>query len=67
MTVAHQGADQVLRFLTNVEDWVAAGASHPFRCEKAASDGIKPYIHVRGDLWRLSAAPCFSILWNSAK
>jgi hypothetical protein len=53
MTVAHQGADQVLRFLTNVEDWVAAGASHPFRFEKAASDGIKPYIHVRGDLWAL--------------
>ncbi len=53
MTVAHRGTDQVLRFLTNVEDWVEAGASHPIRFEKAACDGIKPYIHVRGDLWAL--------------
>ena len=53
MTVAHQGAEQVLRFLTNVEDWVEAGAGHPIRFEKAAFDGIKPYIHVRGDLWAL--------------
>jgi len=53
MTAAHQGADQVLRFLTNVEDWVEAGVGHPLRFEKAAFDGIKPYIHVRGDLWAL--------------
>jgi hypothetical protein len=53
MTVAGQGADQVLRFRTNVEDWVEAGAGHPIRFEKAAFDGIKPYIHVRGDLWAL--------------
>jgi uncharacterized protein len=49
MTVAHQGADRVLRFLTNAE----AGAGHPIRFEKAAFDGIKPYVHVRGDLWAL--------------
>jgi hypothetical protein len=53
MTVAHQRADQVLRFLTNVEEWVEADASHPIRFEKAAFDGIKPHIHVRGDLWAL--------------
>ena len=53
MTVARLGADQVLRFQTNVEDWVEAGAGHPIRFEKAAFDGIKPYIHVRGDLWAL--------------
>ncbi len=53
MTVAHQGADQVLRFRTNVEDWVEAGPGHPMRFEKGAADGIKPYIHVRGDLWAL--------------
>ena len=53
MIVAHQGAGQVLRFLTNVGDWVEAGAGHPMRFEKAAFDGIKPYIHVRGDLWAL--------------
>ncbi len=53
MIVARQGADQILRFRTNVEDWVEAGAGHPIRFEKAAFDGIKPYIHVRGDLWAL--------------
>ena len=53
MTVAQQGADQLLRFMTNVEDWVEAGAGHPIRFEKGACDGIKPYVHVRGDLWAL--------------
>ena len=53
MTAAYQGADQVLRFRTNVEDWVEAGGGHPLRFEKAAFDGIKPYIHVRGGLWAL--------------
>lgn len=43
----------MLRFLTNVEDWVEAGACHPIRFEKGAAGGIKPYIHVRGDLWAL--------------
>ena len=54
MIVARQGADQVLRFLTNVGDWVEAGFNHPIRFEKAAFDGIKPYILVRGDLWALA-------------
>ena len=67
MTVAGQGADQVLRFRTNVEDCVEAGAGHPIRFEKAGFDGIKPYIHVRAICGRLSPAPCFSISWNSAK
>jgi uncharacterized protein len=53
MIVARQGADQVLRFLTNVGDWVEAGAGHPIRFEKGAAGGIKPYVHVRGDLWAL--------------
>ncbi|MGH6837840.1 MAG: DUF1285 domain-containing protein [Methylocella sp.] len=53
MTVANLGADQVLRFRTNVEDWVEAGCNHPMRFEKGAADGIKPYVHVRGDLWAL--------------
>jgi uncharacterized protein len=53
MTVAQQGADQVLRFLTNVGDWVEASFNHPIRFERAACDGIKPYVHVRGDLWAL--------------
>ncbi|HXN89693.1 MAG TPA: DUF1285 domain-containing protein [Methylocella sp.] len=59
MTATQQGADQVLRFRTNVEDWVEAGAGHPFRFEKAAFDGIKPYVRVRGDLWALVTRALF--------
>jgi hypothetical protein len=63
MTVAQQGADQILRFRTNVEDWVEAGAGHPIRFEKAACDGIKPYILVRGDLWALATrALCLDLV-----
>ena len=54
MTVARPQPELVLRFSTNVGDWVEAGPEHPMRFEKAASGGIKPYIHVRGDLWALA-------------
>ncbi len=59
MMVAHQGAHQVLRFRTNVEDWIEAGAGHPIRFEKGAANGIKPYVRVRGDLWALVTRALF--------
>jgi uncharacterized protein len=41
-----------LCFRTNVDDWVACGADHPLRFEtEAATGGLKPYVHVRRDLW----------------
>jgi len=41
-----------LCFRTNVDDWVVCGAGHPLRFEQdAATGGLKPYIHVRSDLW----------------
>jgi hypothetical protein len=43
MTVTGGRPERILRFRTNVEDWVEAGAGHPIRFEKAAFDGIKPY------------------------
>ena len=42
-----------LTFRTNVDDVVAVDADHPLRFERAAADGIKPYVRVRGDLWAL--------------
>ncbi len=42
-----------LIFRTNLGDEVAAGPDHPLRFETGPSDGIKPYILVRGDLWAL--------------
>ena len=41
----------VLRFRTNVDDWVDAGPGHALRFETEASGGLKPYLHVRRELW----------------
>ena len=42
----------VLTFRTNVDDWVEAGADHALRFEpECATGGLKPYLHVRRDLW----------------
>ena len=41
----------VLRFRTNVDDWVDCDAEHRLRFEKAADGGLTPYLHVRADLW----------------
>lgn len=42
-----------LAFRTNVEDWVEAGPEHPMRFEEGDAEGLKPYVHVRADLWAL--------------
>jgi len=43
---------QVLNFRTNVDEWVAAGPDHALRFEHdAANGGLKPYLHVRRELW----------------
>ncbi len=59
MTVARPRPKQLLLFLTNTGDWIEAGRGHPIRFEKAAASGIKPYIHVRGDLWALLTRAVF--------
>jgi hypothetical protein len=41
----------VLSFRTNVDDWVAAGPGHALRFEVTATGGLKPYLHVRRELW----------------
>ena len=42
---------RVLRFRTNVDDWVTCDAAHALRFEAAADGGLTPYLHVRADLW----------------
>jgi len=45
-------AGRVLRFRTNVDDWIAAGPDHALRFEtQSETGGLKPYLHVRRDLW----------------
>ncbi|HEX2654142.1 MAG TPA: DUF1285 domain-containing protein [Xanthobacteraceae bacterium] len=45
-------AGGTLMFRTNVDDWVPCGPGHALRFEpETATGGLKPYLHVRRDLW----------------
>src|SRR3954447_830412 len=45
-------AGRVLHFRTNVDDWVTCGSDHALRFEpETGTGGLKPYLHVRRDLW----------------
>jgi uncharacterized protein len=45
-------AGRLLRFRTNVDDWVDCGPEHRLRFEpEPETGGLKPYLHVRRDLW----------------
>ena len=51
---------RVLHFRTNVDDWVACGPEHALRFEpEPHSGGLKPYLHVRRDLWAKVRRPLF--------
>jgi hypothetical protein len=52
LCVAQSPSGQVLNFRTNVDDWVQCGPAHTLRFElEAGTGGLKPYLHVRRDLW----------------
>jgi len=52
MSASDGDAGRVLRFRTNVDDWIAAGPGHALRFEtQPKTGGLKPYLHVRRDLW----------------
>ena len=52
MTTSRGDSGQVLQFRTNVDDWVTAGPGHALRFElQSETGGLKPYLHVRRDLW----------------
>ena len=55
---------QVLHFRTNVDDWVACGRDHALRFEQQAdAGGVKPYLHVRRNLWaRVTRALFFDLV-----
>src|SRR5690242_15074141 len=47
-----EGAARTLAFRTNVDDWVTVGPEHALRFEQQpANGGLKPYLHVRRELW----------------
>jgi hypothetical protein len=51
MLKEQQDGGRLLRFRTNVDDWVPCDAAHRLRFEAAADGGLTPYLHVRADLW----------------
>jgi len=52
MRVETMAAGRTLHFRTNVDDWVACGPDHALRFDpEPHSGGLKPYLHVRRDLW----------------
>ena len=52
LDVKESSAGRVLNFRTNVDDWVQCGPEHPLRFEpQPATGSLKPYLHVRRDLW----------------
>ena len=52
LTIEDGAAGRVLHFRTNVDDWVACGPDHALRFEpETGTGGLKPYLHVRRDLW----------------
>jgi uncharacterized protein len=53
LTVAYASGAPVLTFRSNVEDFVTVDRDHPLRFERGASEGLKPYVLVRGGLWAL--------------
>jgi uncharacterized protein len=53
MSVVSGSDGPSLTFRTNVEDIVTVDSGHPLRFERGASDGLKPYVKMRGDLWAL--------------
>jgi uncharacterized protein len=43
---------QILHFRTNVDDWVTCGPQHALRFDpEVGTGGLKPYVHVRHNLW----------------
>jgi uncharacterized protein len=65
MHVDNRGPDQVLTFRTNVGDVVEVGPEHPLRFElEEDSDGLKPYLHVRG---RLEALVSRAVMYDLAE
>ncbi len=43
---------RLLRFRTNIDDWLECGAEHALRFDpQPETGGLKPYLHVRCGLW----------------
>jgi uncharacterized protein len=66
MQINHTASRQELMFRTNVDDWTVASTEHPMRFVSEATGGLKPYIHVRGDLWAKATRSVYLDIVNAA-
>ncbi|QEL25792.1 DUF1285 domain-containing protein [Bosea sp. F3-2] len=63
MQVDGEGDERSIAFRTQVDDLFCVGPEHPLRFQRAAKDGLKPYVHVRHGLWaRLTRALTYDLL-----
>jgi hypothetical protein len=46
-----ESSGRMLRFRTNVDDWVDCDSAHRLRFETSRDGGLTPYLHVRAGLW----------------
>jgi len=52
MNASADNTGRIIQFRTNVDDWVSAGPGHTLRFEpQPKNGGLKPYLHVRRNLW----------------
>lgn len=65
MAVTQESGEQALTFRTNVGDVVEAGPDHELRfVTEGDTDGLKPYLHVRG---RLEALVSRAVMYDLAE
>jgi uncharacterized protein len=53
MAVDGEGEGRRIAFRTNVDDLVSVDAEHGLRFEEGPDGALKPYLHVRRNLWAL--------------
>ena len=60
MQTQDQTGGRLLRFRTNVDDWIECGPTNVLRFDpEPGTGGLKPYLHVRRDLWARLTRPLF--------
>ncbi len=63
MAADGEGPTLALSFRTNVDDVVSIGPDHGLRFERDARGGLRPYVHVRRNLWaRVTRALTYDLL-----
>ncbi|GAU83551.1 DUF1285 domain-containing protein [Bosea sp. BIWAKO-01] len=63
MTVEGTGDERAIAFRTLVDDIVSVSPEHAIRFVRDTNDGLKPYVHIRRDLWaRVTRALTYDLL-----